>query len=170
MAGMRSGIAALALCAALLAPAAAPAQGDAPLVVGPGRRVSIEYTLRLDDGTVADSNVGGTPLVYAHGAGTLLPGLERALEGMAIGQSKQGALVARDAYGEIDADLYQEVEAARIPEADRRVGAKLAYRDETGERQIVRVHEVRGERILIDMNHPYAGSDVRYDVKVLGIE
>jgi FKBP-type peptidyl-prolyl cis-trans isomerase 2 len=167
---MRSGIAALACCAALLAGAGAPAQEDAAAVVGPGRRVAIEYTLRLDDGTLADSNVGGTPFVYVHGAGTLLRGLERALEGMAVGESKQGTLDAKDAYGEIDAGLYQEVETARIPEAERRVGAKLAYRDETGERQLVRVHEVRGERIVVDMNHPYAGSDVRYDVKVLAIE
>jgi len=169
MVPMRSGIAGLAVLVALLAPTPAPAQERAP-VVGPGSRVSLEYTLRLDDGSLADSNVGGEPLAYVHGSGTLLPGLERALEGMAVGESKQGTLAAKEAYGEIDAGLYQEVEAARIPEADRRVGAKLLYRDETGERRLVRVHEVRGERIVVDMNHPYAGSDVRYDVKVLAIE
>ena len=167
---MRSGIAGLATSIALLASAAATAQDAAPAVVTAGKRVSIEYTIRLEDGALADSNVGGTPLVYAHGVGNLMPGLERALDGMAVGESKQGTLEAKEAYGAIDADRFQQVEAVRIPEQDRRVGAKLVYRDETGERQIVRVHEVRGDRIVIDMNHPYAGSDVRYDVKVLKIE
>jgi FKBP-type peptidyl-prolyl cis-trans isomerase SlyD len=167
---MRSGIARIALAASLLAPAVASAQDAAPARVGAGKRVSIEYTIRLEDGTLADSNVGREPLVYAHGAGELMPGLERALEGMAVGESKQGALEAKEAYGAIDAELFQEVEISRIPEADRRVGAKLIYRDETGEGQIVRVHEVRGDRIVVDMNHPFAGSDVRYEVKVLKVE
>ena len=167
---MRSGMARIALAAALLAPAGASAQEAAPARVGAGKRVSIEYTLRLEDGSLADSNVGGAPLVYAHGAGDLMPGLERALDGMAVGESKQGTLEAKEAYGVIDAGLFQEVETSRIPEADRRVGAKLVSRDETGEGQIVRVHEVRGDWIVVDMNHPFAGSDVRYDVKVLKIE
>jgi len=167
---MRPGSAGLVLAALLLGPAASLAQQGEPAVVGAGRQVSIEYTLRLEDGSLADSNVGGKPLVYAHGAGMLLPGLERALEGMAVGESKQGTLEAKEAYGEIDAGLFQEVETSRIPEPDRRVGAKLFYRDEYGGRRLVRVHEVRGERIVIDLNHPYAGSAVRYEVKVLGIE
>ena len=165
---MRSGIAGLA--AALLVSAAATAQQAPPASVASGKRVTIEYSLRLADGTLAKSNVGGDPLVYTHGAGELMPGLERALDGMAVGESKQGTLEAREAYGAIDPDLFQEVDAARIPEQDRKSGAKLYYRDEWGQRQLVRVHEVRGDRIVIDMNHPYAGSDVRYEVKVLGIE
>lgn len=169
MDSMRSGIAGLAT-AALLASAAALAQEPAPVAVAAGRRVSLEYTLRLEDGTLADSNVGGTPLVYTQGTGSLLPGLERALEGMVAGESKQGALEAAEAYGAIDPDLFQPVAAERIPEQDRRVGAQLAYRDENGERRLVRVHDVRGDVIVVDMNHPYAGSDVRYEVRVLKVE
>jgi FKBP-type peptidyl-prolyl cis-trans isomerase 2 len=97
-------------------------------------------------------------------------GIEQALDGMAVGESKRGTLEARDAYGAIDAQLFQTVDAVRIPEQDRKVGAKLIYREEDREPRVVRVHEVRGDRIVIDLNHPYAGSDVRYDVKVLKIE
>ena len=99
-----------------------------------------------------------------------MPGLERALDGMAAGESKQGTLEPEEAYGAIDPELFQEVEAARIPEESRRAGAKLSYRDGRGESRRVRVHEVRGDRIVIDMNHPFAGSDVRYEVKVLKVE
>jgi len=170
MGAMRIGTLGLAGSLALLLAAAGAAQEDAAKRVADGRRVSIEYTLELDDGTPADSNVGGEPLVYTHGRGELPPGVERALEGMTVGESKQGTLEAKDAYGAIDAALFQEVDAARIPEQDRRVGAKLIYREPGFEPRIVRVHEVRGDRIVLDLNHPYAGSDVRYDVKVLEIE
>lgn len=169
---MRGVIAALvpALATATLAPAAAPAEEAARAVVAPGKRVSIAYTLRLEDGTVVESTAGEAPFSYAHGGGELLPGLERALDGMAVGESKQGTLAAADAFGEVEAALFVEVEAARIPEADRRAGAWLDYSDASGERQRVRVHEVRGDRIVVDMNHPYAGSAIRYEVEVVGIQ
>jgi FKBP-type peptidyl-prolyl cis-trans isomerase 2 len=167
---MCGGIAGLVVAASLAGAASAPAQEPAPAVVATGRRVSIEYTLRLEDGTVADTNAGGKPLVYEHGAGELLPGLERALEGMAVGESKRGTLEPEAAYGAIDARLFVEVDVARIPEADRKVGARLVYRDEYGESKLVRVHELRGDRVVVDMNHPYAGSTVAYEVKVVAIE
>ncbi|TFG94920.1 MAG: hypothetical protein E4H11_05915, partial [Myxococcales bacterium] len=165
MDSMRFRITRLATAALLWAPAAGFAQDAAPTLVGAGKRVSIEYTLRLEDETLAATNVGEAPLVYAQGAGNILPGLERALEGMAVGDSKQGTLGPKDAYGEIDAQLFQEVETSRIPEQDRRVGAKLLYREEASEPRLVRVHEVRADGIVIDLNHPYAGSEIRYDVK-----
>lgn len=173
MGPMRGGSVTLALvlaAAALLPAAAAPAEEPARAVVAAGRRASIAYTLRLEDGTIVESNVGEAPFVYAHGGGELLPGLERALDGMAVGESKQGTLSAAEAFGEIDAGLFVEVETARIPEEQRKVGSWLDYRDESGERQRVRIHELRGERIVVDMNHPYAGSPVRYQVEVLKIE
>jgi FKBP-type peptidyl-prolyl cis-trans isomerase 2 len=167
---MRGGIAGLAFAAFLAGAASATAQEPAPAVVAAGRRVSIEYTLRLEDGTVADTNAGAKPLVYEHGAGELLRGLERALEGMAVGESKRGTLEPADAYGAVDSGLFVEVEVDRIPEADRKVGARLMYRDEYGEPRLVRVHEVREDRIVVDMNHPYAGSTVSYEVKVVAVD
>jgi FKBP-type peptidyl-prolyl cis-trans isomerase 2 len=173
MRGMRSAAGALAFAlaaAALLPAAAAPAEQPGSGVVRSGKRVSIVYTLRLEDGTIVESNQGEAPFAYTQGGGDLLPGLERALDDMAVGESKQGTLSAADAFGEIDAELFVEVETARIPEADRRVGAWLDYRDQSGERQRVRVHELRGDRIVVDMNHPYAGSAIRYEVEVVKIE
>jgi len=155
---------------ALAAPAAAAAEEPSRPVVAAGRKVSIEYTLRLEEGTVVHTNAGGAPLVYEHGSGTLLPGLEAALAGAALGESRQGTLAAEDAYGAIEAAYYSEVEASRIPEQDRRIGAELDYRDAEGEPLRVRVHELRGDKIVIDFNHPLAGRAIRYEVKVLAIE
>jgi FKBP-type peptidyl-prolyl cis-trans isomerase 2 len=155
----------------MLPAAMAPAEEAARSVVAVGKQVSIRYTLRLEDGTIVESNVGeADPFAYQHGTGDLLPGLERALDGMAVGESRRGTLAPEDAFGAVDSALFVEVEAARIPEQDRRAGAWLDYRDEHGERQRVRVHEVRGDQIVIDMNPPYAGSSVRYEVEVVKIE
>src|SRR5262245_18630790 len=170
---MRGPIGALAPALAavlLLLAGAARAQEAARAVVAAGKRVSIAYTLRLEVGTVVETASREAPFTYLHGDGQLLPGLERALEGMAVGERKQGTLSAADAFGEVDAALFVEVEAARIPEADRRAGAWLDYKDPHGERQRVRVHEVRGDQVVVDMNHPYAGSGVRYEVEVVKIE
>jgi FKBP-type peptidyl-prolyl cis-trans isomerase 2 len=165
-------LAAGSVAAAALLQAAAAARGEEParLVVADGRKVSIEYTLELEDGTSAGTNVGAEPLVYEHGALEIVPGLEKALAGMAVGESKRGTLAPEEAYGRVDPGLFQEVETSRIPEQDRRAGANLFYRDETGDRQLVRVHEVRGDRIVIDFNHPLAGHAIRYAVKVVRIE
>jgi FKBP-type peptidyl-prolyl cis-trans isomerase 2 len=164
-------IAAAATAALLLLPAPeARSEEPARAVVGPGRRVSIEYTLRLEDGTLVETSVGEEPHVYEHGKEELLPGLERALEGLAVGEAEQGTLEPAEAFGEIDPGLFLEVEAERIPEVDRRAGARLNYRDPSGEAQLVRVHEVRGDRIVVDMNHVYAGSPIRYEVRVVKIE
>ena len=160
-----------ALAAAALLPAAmASAEESARPVVAVGKQVSIRYTLRIEDGTTVESNVAEEPFAYQHGAGDLLPGLQRALDGMALGESKQGTLAPEEAFGKVDSGLFVEVEAERIPEQDRKIGSRLYYRDENGERQLVRVHEVRGDRIVVDMNSPYAGSSVRYEVEVVKIE
>ncbi len=162
---------AAALAAVGLFPArTAPAQAPARPVVAVGKQVSIRYTLLLEDGTTVESNAGEEPFAYRHGAGDLLPGLERALEGMALGESKRGTLAPEEAFGKIDPKLFVEVDAERIPEPDRKIGSRLYYRDESGERQLVRIHEVRGDRIVVDMNSPYAGTPVRYEVEVLKIE
>ena len=71
-------------------------------VIEQGRTVSIEYTLKLDDGTVADTNVGGEPLVYTQGSGQILPALEKNLEGMAADDTRSVQLTAADGYGEVN--------------------------------------------------------------------
>src|SRR5262245_52215249 len=124
-----------------------------------GSRVSIEYTLTVNDGTVADSNVGGEPLVYEQGQHEILPALEQALAGLNAGASCDVTVNAEDGYGPIDATLFETVPARVIPENGRYVGATLVAKAKAGGERQVRVHEVNGEQIVIDLNHPLAGQD-----------
>lgn len=159
----------LFVCA--LGPGRAHAQEEEkPTVISNGNRVSIEYSLKLADGTVADTNVGGDALTYEQGASQILPALEKELLGMQVGETKQVSLSATDGYGEVDPSLFHTVPASQVPEDAREVGTQLLARSSTGEQRPVRVHEVRDEEIVLDLNHPLAGQDLDFDVKVLAIE
>jgi len=158
-----------ALLAASLA-AVAHAESSANAAVEDGKVVAIEYTLSLEDGKIVTTNVGGEPLVLVQGHGEVMPGLERAIAGMAVGESKQGVLAPEEAYGKVDPKLFVEVEATRIPEADRHAGARVMMRDGSGREKVVSIYELRGDRIVVDLNHALAGNPIKYEVKVLRVE
>jgi len=158
------------LTAGLLLPAVSLAEEAKQPVVEEGKSISIEYTLTLDDGSTADTNVGGDPLVYVQGGGQILPALETALVGMTIDQTRQVKLNPEEGYGPVNPDAFQEVEAQVIPEDAREVGAQLVAQDPSGRQRPVRVHAVEGEKITLDLNHPLAGQSLTFDVKILAIE
>ena len=169
MAAALSCLAALLLCLAPLHAEEPSAPEDAQ-VIGEGNRVSIEYTLTLSDGTVADTNVGGEPLVYMQGGSQILPKLESELTGLAVGDQKSVSLTAAEGYGEVDATLYQTVPSSAIPEEARVVGMPLMAQAPDGQAHPVRVHELKGEEIVLDLNHPLAGQVLAFDVRILAIE
>ncbi len=158
------------------APILTLAQGDPATatdevqLVETARTISIEYTLKLDDGSIVDSNVGGEALIYEQGSGQILPALESALAGMKVDETKHVDLSADDGYGLVRADLYQSVEPSMIPEDARNVGAVLVGEDATGNQRQVRVHEVHEDKIVLDFNHPLAGESLSFDVKILAID
>jgi FKBP-type peptidyl-prolyl cis-trans isomerase SlyD len=138
--------------------------------VASGKKVSIEYTLVLDDGTKADSNVGGEPLVYEQGANQILPALETALAGLAVNDTKKITITPKDGYGDVDPKAVKEVPIEEIPEAARKVDAVLIGVDAEGNQRPVRVQKIGEKTAMLDLNHPLAGHTLTFDVKVLKIE
>ncbi len=135
-----------------------------------GSSVSIEYTLKLDDGTAVDTNVGKDPLTYKQGAGQVLPALEAALAGHRVGDAKAVRLTAEQGYGAIDPEAYREVDLEVVPEGSREVGSAIIARNSEGLETPIRVHEVREHSIILDFNHPLAGQALNFDIKVVKIE
>lgn len=135
-----------------------------------GAKVGIEYTLKLGDGSIADSSEGREPLVYEQGSGQILPALEKSLAGLAVGQEKHVTLSPEEGYGPIHEELYQAVPIDQIPEDARQVGTPLMARDAQGHERPLRVHEVRDDEIVLDLNHPLAGKTLVFDVKVVSID
>lgn len=138
-------------------------------VIAEGSSVSIEYTLKLDDGTTVDSNVGAEPMIYKQGGSEILPALEAALFGLAVGDTKEVKLTAEQGYGPVQQEGFQEVEIGMVPEDARSVGTMLMASAPDGQQQPIRVHEVREETIVLDFNHPLAGQALNFDVKILAI-
>jgi FKBP-type peptidyl-prolyl cis-trans isomerase SlyD len=134
-----------------------------------GSLVSLEYTLRLDDLSVVESNVGQEPLQYTQGADQIIPGLERGLAGLAAGDSRRVTVQPEEAYGPVDPDGFQEVEKQLVPQNAWTVGSRLVATDRDGHERQLRVHEVREHTVIVDMNHPLAGKTLVFDVKVLAL-
>jgi FKBP-type peptidyl-prolyl cis-trans isomerase SlyD len=130
--------------------------------------VSMHYTLKLDDGQVVDSSDGGDPLQFLQGFGQIIPGLEKALYGMAVGDSKKVVVAAADGYGEVDPEAFQSVPRAIFPEDLELVeGMGLRMRDqESGQLIETYVAEVGSAEVLLDFNHPLAGEELTFDVEI----
>lgn len=132
-----------------------------------GKTVGFEYTLKLDDGSVVQTNKGEEPLKYVHGENQILPALEQQLEGLDVDEEKNVKLPAEEAYGDVKEEAFQEVPTEQIPEDARRVGAQLSAQGYNG---AIRVHEVKDETVVLDFNHPLAGQDLTFDIRVVSIE
>lgn len=140
------------------------------MMVSTGKVVSVEYTLRLDDEAVVESNVGSEPLTYTHGAQEIIPGLEKALEGMIIGESKQITVPPTEGYGMVNPEGFFEVNKDRIPSEALKVGIQLQGSAPDGRPVFPRVAEIKDETVVLDLNHPLAGKTLHFDVKVVNIK
>ncbi len=136
-------------------------------MLGRGKQVSVEYTVFLQDGTKIDTNVGEPPLVFVLGANQVFPALEQALVGLKVGDTKHVLLKPEEAYGQIVPDAFREVELETIPNQFRFVGAVLGIQDPNGGVYPIRVHAINDEKVTLDFNHPLAGKELRFEVRVV---
>ena len=134
------------------------------------RVVELEYRLHLGDGQVIDSSAPGQPLSYLHGRGQIVPGLEGALEGLDVGEAKQVVVAPAQGYGEHDARGLQEVPRTMFPPTtELSPGMRLAAQTDSGEVIPIGIHEVKGQTVIVDLNHPLAGKTLHFDVTVRGV-
>ena len=137
--------------------------------IQPNARVVLEYTLRDDAGEVLDSSDAedGEPIVYVHGYGMLVPGLEAALVGLEKGTSKDVTVTPAEGFGDRDDELVLEIDKTDFPDPKNvTVGDEVVAESPDGDEVPMRVIEVRDETVMVDANHPLAGVTLRYSVKV----
>src|SRR5574337_80088 len=134
-----------------LALAGAPAK-DKPASPGiqNGSTVKLEYTLTDEKGTLLDTNKGKEPLSYTHGQGQIIPGLEKALSGLHVGDTKHVVVPPNEAYGPVRPEAFVEVPKERIPEKSQAVGAHLIAQGKNGEPLHALVKEVKEKTIVLD--------------------
>ena len=140
------------------------------MTIAANKAVSIEYTLTNDDGDVIDSSTGGAPLVYLQGAGNIIPGLEKALEGKAVGDELEISVEPEDAYGEYSAELVSTLSSSMFEGVDQlEVGMQFHASAPDGQMQIVTIRDLEGDDVTVDGNHPLAGQRLNFKVKVVAV-
>jgi peptidylprolyl isomerase len=135
-----------------------------------GDTVRIHYSGFLMDGTIFDSSLEGEPFEFTLGDGSVIPGFDAALVGMAAGDEKTMAIPPERAYGPRDEDLVAEIARAQMPpEIEPQVGSILQITSAEGDASNVIITQVTDTTITLDGNHPLAGQELLFEVKMLEV-
>ncbi len=128
--------------------------------------VALSFVMRNAQGQVLDTTQGRLPLLYLHGRGQMLPGLERALEGCSVGDVVDVVLPPEQAYGERDSELVQCLPRAAI-ESDAAITVGMYFEAHTEEGPLpVRVTAVTEDTLTVDGNHEWAGETLHFSVQI----
>ena len=131
--------------------------------------ISVHYTLKDNAGDVLDTSDGEEPLVYLHGAGNVVPGLEKALDGKGVGDSFSAEVPPKDGYGDKAGPGPQPVPISAFGGSDVEPGMSLTVEDDEGNNLPLWVVEVKGDQVFVDSNHPLAGETLYFDLEVVAI-
>lgn len=135
-----------------------------------GDTVRIHYTGTLADGEKFDSSAGRDPLEFTLGAGQVIPGFDKAVTGMAVGDAQTVTIPAEDAYGPSDPNGRQTFPREKIPgDIPLDIGTQLQLSGPQGQPIMVRVAEVSDDEVVLDANHPLAGQDLTFEIKLVEI-
>jgi len=136
----------------------------------PGDKVRIHYTGTLSDGSTFDSSEGRDPLEFTVGSGEIIPGLDKEVEGMEVGEAKSVTVAAAEAYGDHDPGRTQAVPRDQVPEhIPLDIGTQLQLQTPDGQAVAVSVAEVTEDEVVLDANHPLAGKDLNFAVELVEI-
>jgi peptidylprolyl isomerase len=136
-----------------------------------GDSVKIHYTGTLDDGTQFDSSAGREPLAFELGSGQVIPGFDKAVEGMTVGDSKTVNIPAEDAYGQHHEQMVQEVPLSALPEdLTPAEGMGLQAQGPDGQQVNLVITSVQEEAITVDGNHPLAGKALNFDIELVSVD
>lgn len=129
--------------------------------------VKMHYTLKNDEGEVIDSSEGDEPLAYLHGAGNIIPGLEKELSGKTVGDKLEVRVEPAEGYGEQMDELVQTLPKEAFEGIDKiEVGMAFEAQGAEGEVRQVEVVNVEGDQITIDANHPLAGVALNFAIEI----
>jgi FKBP-type peptidyl-prolyl cis-trans isomerase SlpA len=135
-----------------------------------GSTVKVHYTGKLTDGTIFDSSEGREPLAFTIGAGMMIAGFEKGVLDMELNEEKTISIQPEDGYGLVRDDMIAEVPKAQLPpDMEVEAGMELMSQTPDGQQMVVKVVDVKAESIVVDANHPLAGKDLVFEVKVVEV-
>jgi FKBP-type peptidyl-prolyl cis-trans isomerase 2 len=140
-------------------------------IASKGNAVKVHYTGRLNDGTVFDSSENRDPLQFTLGDGNMIKGFDAAVYGMQEGEEKVITIPCLEAYGEKREDMMVDIPKEQVPpHIQPEVGMELSLQNQAGQPVPVKVVHVDEEKIILDANHPLAGQDLIFDIKLVAID
>ncbi len=140
------------------------------LPVGPNAKITLHFSLSLEDGSIVDSNFDGDPATFVFGDGSLLPGFEEALMGLEPGAEGNFTITPEKGFGQHNPSNIQEFSRKEFDaELDLEPGLMLSFADANQAELPGVVVEVSDETVSIDFNHPLAGHLIKFNVKVLSV-
>lgn len=136
-----------------------------------GDTVAVHYTGTLDSGETFDSSRGREPLEFTVGGGQVIPGFDRAVTGLGVGESREVRLDPDEAYGQAREDLVVPVPRSQFPpEGEPEVGQQVQVQIAPGQNRVARITEVGDSEITLDLNHPLAGQALTFAVELVDIK
>ena len=128
--------------------------------------LSIEYSLTLDSGEEIDKSEPGKPLGFISGVGQIIPGLEKELQGKKAGENMKVVVGAAEGYGEYNEQAVRDIPKQSFPE-DMEIEPGMVFQANGPQGPAtVRVKEVKEDVVVGDFNHPLAGENLNFDVKI----
>ena len=135
-----------------------------------GDTVKVHYTGKFDDGTEFATSMNDDPLEFTIGEGQVMPGLEQAVTGMSPGEAKTAQILAEQAYGSYQESKVVAVNRSRFPEhLDLQIGTVLRMRKASGKKIRRIVTTISETKVTLDANHPLAGEDLTFDLRLIEI-
>lgn len=145
------------------------AKGQAQMIAD-GKKVTFDYTLTVD-GKVADTSVGKQPIEYTQGTGQLIKGLESRMAGMKVGEEKTIQVPSAEGYGPVLPNAVQTFPKTFFPkDFELKVGQVVPLQNKEGQTFPATVKEIQADQVLLDLNHPMAGKDLTFDIKIIAIK
>ncbi len=139
-------------------------------IIKNGDTVKVHYTGTLENGEVFDSSVSREPLEFTLGQGQLIPGFEKAVIGLKVGDTTTAEIPSAEAYGERNPQMEVQVQKSQLPEGmEPEVGMQLQLNQPDGQAIPVQITKVEDEEVTIDANHPLAGKDLTFNIEVVEI-
>lgn len=138
--------------------------------IGPDTRVTLHFAIKLEDGSVVDSNFDNAPATFEVGDGNLLPGFEQALFGLEAGARKEMSLSPEQGFGMSNPNNIQQMSTQDFDsQIELQTGLMLAFVDANRTELPGMIKSIEGDRVEVDFNHPLAGKALLFDVHIIEV-
>ena len=144
-----------------------------PTIVGKGHLVSVEYVGTLDNGEEFDNSKNHGPIKFVAGGAQVIKGFDDAVLGMKVNDKKKFKINKENAYGDINPELLHKVPLAKLPpelKAKVKIGGFLVLQSPVGQQMPAKVVALDKENVTLDLNHPLAGKNLTFDIKIVDID